>query len=96
MSVTNKIRSALVAAALGSATATTLVVAVLPGTAQAAPPVTQANAHTVSSDNFTFMPQTLTVKAGTTVTWTNRDDIQRQRTMPLPNQRHWTPMTATR
>ena len=75
MSVTNKIRSALVAAALGSATATTLVVAVLPGTAQAAPPVTQANAHTVSIDNFTFMPQTLTVKAGTTVTWTNRDDI---------------------
>lgn len=68
------LRSALVAAALGSATATTLAVAVLPGTAQTAPAVTQANA-TVSIDNFTFVPQTLTVKAGTTVTWTNRDDI---------------------
>src|SRR5262252_10138879 len=30
---------------------------------------------TVSIDNFSFTPQTLTVKAGTTVTWTNRDDI---------------------
>lgn len=30
---------------------------------------------TVSIDNFTFGPRTLTVKAGTTVTWTNRDDI---------------------
>jgi amicyanin len=29
----------------------------------------------VSIDNFTFTPQTLTVKVGTTVTWTNRDDI---------------------
>ena len=32
-------------------------------------------AGTVSIDNFSFGPQTLTVKAGTTVTWTNRDDI---------------------
>ena len=30
---------------------------------------------TVTIDNFSFGPQTLTVKAGTTVTWTNRDDI---------------------
>jgi plastocyanin len=30
---------------------------------------------TVTIDNFSFAPQTLTVKAGTTVTWTNRDDI---------------------
>ena len=30
---------------------------------------------TVSIDNFSFGPQTLTVKAGTTVTWMNRDDI---------------------
>jgi plastocyanin len=30
---------------------------------------------TVLIDNFTFGPQTLTVKAGTTVTWTNKDDI---------------------
>jgi len=32
-------------------------------------------AGAVSIDNFTFTPRTLTVKAGTTVTWTNRDDI---------------------
>ena len=30
---------------------------------------------TVSIDNFSFGPQTLTVKAGSTVTWTNKDDI---------------------
>ena len=29
----------------------------------------------VAIDNFTFGPQQLTVKSGTTVTWTNRDDI---------------------
>jgi plastocyanin len=34
-----------------------------------------ATSTVVSIDNFSFAPQTLTVKAGTTVTWTNRDDI---------------------
>jgi len=29
----------------------------------------------VKIDNFTFGPEKLTVKAGTTVTWTNEDDI---------------------
>jgi amicyanin len=29
----------------------------------------------VKIDNFTFDPPGLTVKAGTTITWTNRDDI---------------------
>jgi|SRR5579862_6081101 len=29
----------------------------------------------VKIDNFTFGPGTITVAAGTTVTWTNRDDI---------------------
>jgi plastocyanin len=29
----------------------------------------------VKIDNFSFGPATLTVAAGTTVTWTNRDDI---------------------
>jgi plastocyanin len=32
-------------------------------------------ASAVSIDNFTFTPQALTVKAGATVTWTNKDDI---------------------
>ena len=29
----------------------------------------------VKIDNFSFGPETLTVSTGTTVTWTNRDDI---------------------
>ena len=29
----------------------------------------------VKIDNFSFGPETLTVPVGTTVTWTNRDDI---------------------
>jgi plastocyanin len=32
-------------------------------------------AAAVKIDNFTFTPQTLTVNAGTTVTWINEDDI---------------------
>jgi amicyanin len=70
MSVSNTMRSAIVAAALGAATATALAAVVLPGWADTAP-----QAITVSIDNFTFTPPTLTVKAGTTVTWTNKDDI---------------------
>jgi amicyanin len=35
----------------------------------------RADETKVTIDNFTFNPQTLTVKAGTTVTWTNQDDI---------------------
>jgi plastocyanin len=38
----------------------------------AAPAPAQA---VVNIDNFTFGPAALTVRAGTTVTWTNRDDI---------------------
>ena len=34
-----------------------------------------ATAPEVKIDNFSFGPATLTVAAGTTVTWTNRDDI---------------------
>jgi amicyanin len=37
-------------------------------------PAAAADAE-VTIDNFTFSPQTLTIKAGTKVTWTNRDDI---------------------
>ena len=70
MAISNTVRSAFVAAALGAATATMLAAVVLPGWAQNA-----ASAGAVSIDNFTFTPPTLTVKAGTTVTWTNKDDI---------------------
>jgi plastocyanin len=40
--------------------------------ANAQPPAANAD---VKIDNFSFSPQTLTVPVGTTVTWTNRDDI---------------------
>ena len=70
MSLSSTARSAMVAAALGAATATTLAAVVLPVWAQNAAP-----AGAVSIDNFTFNPTPLTVKAGTTVTWTNKDDI---------------------
>jgi plastocyanin len=66
----NTLRSALVAATLGGATAAMLAVVVLPGWADTAAP-----AGAVSIDNFTFGPETMTVKAGATVTWTNKDDI---------------------
>ena len=36
---------------------------------------TAPSAAVVKIDNFTFEPQALKVKAGTTITWTNRDDI---------------------
>lgn len=29
----------------------------------------------VKIDNFSFTPQVLTIKAGTSVTWTNKDDV---------------------
>jgi plastocyanin len=40
-----------------------------------APSVAQNNAVSVTIDNFVFEPSRLTIKAGTTVSWTNRDDI---------------------
>jgi len=36
---------------------------------------TKPETRDVTIDNFTFGPADLTVKAGTTITWTNRDDI---------------------
>jgi amicyanin len=63
------IRGALVAAALGAACAPLVAPLVLPAWGETKP------AAAISIDNFTFAPAKLTVKAGTTVTWTNRDDI---------------------
>jgi len=62
------LRNMIVAAALGAAAAPVLAAIVLPVQAQNA-------AGAVSIDNFTFNPQRLAIKAGTTVTWTNKDDI---------------------
>ncbi len=63
------IRGSLVAAALGAACGPLLAPLVLPAWSQNKP------ASGISIDNFTFSPGKLTVKAGTTVTWTNKDDI---------------------
>lgn len=41
----------------------------------APPPLEAAGATLVKIENFAFTPQTLTVKAGTTVTFENDDDI---------------------
>ena len=49
--------------------------AVLMGTAAAVTKAAPPPAAAVQIDNFTFKAPVLTVKPGTTVTWTNRDDI---------------------
>jgi plastocyanin len=61
-------RSAISAALLGAAVGSVLAGGVLLAKAQ-------SPAAAIGIDNFTFNPQQLKVKAGTTVTWTNRDDI---------------------
>jgi amicyanin len=68
MSMPKTLRNALTGAALGAASALLVAAVVPPAGAQNAPGV-------VGIDNFTFNPQNLTVKTGTTVTWTNNDDI---------------------
>jgi plastocyanin len=40
-----------------------------------APSMAQNGVASVTIDNFVFEPARLTIKAGTTVTWINRDDI---------------------
>lgn len=69
MPVSKTVRSALFAAALGAASAPIVAAVMPPALAQ------QAQAVAGSISNFTFDPKTLTIKAGTTVTWTNKDDI---------------------
>ncbi len=62
------LRPAISAAVLGAAVGSVLAAGVLLASAQ-------SPASAVTIGNFTFNPQKLTVKAGTTVTWTNKDDI---------------------
>jgi amicyanin len=52
----------------------TLGIAALVAIAAAAP-LAHAEEPMVKIDNFTFNPPSLTVTAGTTVTWKNQDDI---------------------
>jgi plastocyanin len=69
MTMSNTVRSGLIAGVLGAACAPLLGAIILPVWAQNAP------ANAISIDNFTFNPKQITVRAGTTVTWTNHDDI---------------------
>jgi plastocyanin len=83
MSTSKILQGALIAASLGALCAPVWAPIVLSSHAQtttAASSIsidaqTTSVASSISIDNFTFNPQTLTVKAGTTVTWTNKDDI---------------------
>jgi plastocyanin len=61
-------RNAIAAAVLGAVIGTGLAGGVLVARAQSA-------ATAISIDNFTFTPSKVTVKAGTTITCTNKDDI---------------------
>jgi len=69
MPMSKTLRNALIAAALGAASAPLVTPLVLSVVAEPGQP------NAISIDNFTFNPAKLTVKAGTTVTWTNKDDI---------------------
>jgi plastocyanin len=40
------------------------------------PPADAAGGPNVGIENFNFVPADLTVKAGTTVVWTNHDDVE--------------------
>jgi plastocyanin len=62
------LRPIIASSVLGAVVGSVLAAGVLFARAEGA-----ANAVTI--DNFSFTPATVTVKAGTTVTWTNKDDI---------------------
>jgi plastocyanin len=61
---------------VGFATTVMIAMLLLAGTPSVAANDQPAGASAdVKIDNFSFGPQTLTVSVGTTVVWTNRDDI---------------------
>jgi len=62
------LRSIIACSLLGAVVGSVLAGGVLFARAEGTP-------NTVTIDNFFFTPAALTVKAGTTVTWTNKDDI---------------------
>ena len=51
------------------------ILLILTGVILLALPATASDNNEVTIDNFSFLPQTLTVPVGTTVTWINRDDV---------------------
>ncbi len=60
---------------LGLTTAVVVAMLFIGSTRVSANDQTSAATAEVKIDNFTFGPQTITVPAGTTVIWTNKDDI---------------------
>jgi plastocyanin len=60
---------------VGVAVFAVVVLVVLAGVRRAAGAEATPAGAEVSIDNFSFTPATLTVKVGTPITWTNRDDI---------------------
>jgi plastocyanin len=67
-----KAKSVWVASLAASAMIAILLLAASPSVTAAA---ATGEPAAVKIDNFSFGPQTVTVPVGTTVTWTNRDDI---------------------
>jgi plastocyanin len=63
----------IVSAALTVVIALAIVASTQPGLAAKA--ADQSPSAAVKIDNFSFGPASLTVVAGTTVTWTNQDDV---------------------
>ena len=62
------LRPIITCSVLGAVVGSGLAASVLFARAEATP-------NTVTIDNFFFTPGSITVKAGATVTWTNKDDI---------------------
>jgi plastocyanin len=67
-------KSVRIASFVGALTAATVLMPV-PPKVQAQPSQTAPATIEASIDNFSFSPGTLPAAVGTTVTWTNRDDI---------------------
>jgi plastocyanin len=60
--------------ALTTATVISLTLLACAQKAQSAAAETQAT-NEIKIDNFSFTPQTVEIAAGTTITWTNHDDV---------------------
>jgi plastocyanin len=52
-----------------------LVILVIPACSKSKNSATTPGANEVFIQNFTFSPSTITVTAGTTITWTNKDAV---------------------
>jgi plastocyanin len=51
------------------------IAAMMSWPSQTVPAAPTSEPNSVAIDNFSFTPRTLTVSVGTTVKWTNRDDV---------------------